>query len=190
MGARMRSAVSSRSKSATRSRATARRFASAHRFAFNDPAQSEAAMTLNRRTVLSLAATSLAGPAWAQAFVGRQLTAQGFGGPTQDIIQQVVFDPMDARIGSRSTQVSLQSAAAFARMKAEAAAPQIDLYQFSGGQEQEGQDENLASPLEGVPNLAVIPASLRGPVWVTYGVIAQGLLYRTDKLREAPRSYL
>lgn len=145
---------------------------------------------LPRRAALALAAASLAGRAVAQDFKGKQLTAQGFGGATQDVIQQVVLDPLDSRLGCRSTQVSLQSAAAFARMKAEAAAPQIDLYQFSGGQEQEAATQGLAAKLDGVPNLPAIPGNLRGADWVTYGIIAQGLLYRTDKVKEPPRSYL
>lgn len=137
------------------------------------------------------AASAAAGSAAAQSFTGKEVVAQGFGGPTQDVIQQVVFDVFDKREGSRSTQVPLQSAAAFARMRAEAAAPQIDLYQFSGGQERLAAAEGLAGPLGELPGLADIPATMKDPgsKWVTFAVIAEGILYRTDKVKTPPRSY-
>ncbi len=99
---------------------------------------------LSRRAARALRAAAGAAPAWAQSkFAGKQLVSQGFGGPTQDVIQKVVFDTLDAQLGCHSTQVPLQSAAAFARMRAEAAAPQIDMYQFSGGQEVTAASEGL-----------------------------------------------
>ena len=100
-----------------------------------------------RRALLGgLAVTSL--PLRAQTrFAGQQLVAQGFGGPTQDVLQHAVFDMLDAREGCHSTQVPLQSAAAFARMRAEAAAPQIALYQFSGGQEKLAAAQGLSATL-------------------------------------------
>lgn len=132
------------------------------------------------------------GTAQAQGrFAGKQLVAQGFGGPTQDILQHVVFDRLDAREGCHSTQVPLQSAAAFARMRAEAAAPQIALYQFSGGQEKLAAAEGLCAPLGPLPELADVPASFKDPAgfWTMFAVIAEGILYRTDKLKTPPTSY-
>jgi putative spermidine/putrescine transport system substrate-binding protein len=130
---------------------------------------------------------------WAQSsYKGRQLVSQGFGGPTQDVIQKAVFDRLDQRLGTSSTQVPLQSAAAFARMRAEAAAPQVDMYQFSGGQEAAATAEGLTAELGPLANLAEVPAKFKdaGGHWVTYGVIAEGILYRTDKLSAAPKSYI
>ena len=124
-------------------------------------------------------------------FAGKELVVQGFGGPTQDILQHVVFDLLDRREGSHSTQVPLQSAAAFARMRAEAASPQISLYQFSGGQEKLAASEGLSATLGALPGLADVPAGLRDPGghWTTFAVIAEGILYRTDKVKSPPRSY-
>jgi putative spermidine/putrescine transport system substrate-binding protein len=124
-------------------------------------------------------------------FQGRDLVSQGFGGPTQDVLQRVVFDVLDKREGSHSTQVPLQSAAAFARMRAEAAAPQIDMYQFSGGQEKLAAAEHMTAPLGALGNLADVPAAMKDPggQWVTFAVIAEGILYRTDKVKTPPRSY-
>ena len=145
---------------------------------------------IRRRNVLAaLGASAIGGPAWAQRFQGKELVAQGFGGPTQDVLQRVVFDVFDKREGTRSTQVPLQSAAAFARMRAEAAAPQIDLYQFSGGQERLAAAEGLTAPLGDLPALADVPAKMKAPNWVTFAVIAEGILYRTDKVKTPPRSY-
>lgn len=117
--------------------------------------------------------------------------AQGFGGPTQDVLQRVVFDVFDKREGSRSTQVPLQSAAAFARMRAEAASPQLDLYQFSGGQERLAAAEGLIASLGDLPGLTNVPDRMKDPggKWVTFAVIAEGILYRTDKVKAPPRSY-
>jgi putative spermidine/putrescine transport system substrate-binding protein len=148
---------------------------------------------ITRRTALAaLAMAPLARAARAAPrFQGRDLVSQGFGGPTQDVLQRVVFDALDKREGSHSTQVPLQSAAAFARMRAEAAAPQIDMYQFSGGQEKLAAAEGLMAPLEGLANLKDVPAAMKDPggQWVTFAVIAEGILYRTDKVKSPPRSY-
>ena len=152
-------------------------------------------MGLRRRHVLGgLASAALAGKgAFAAAgFAGRHLVSQGFGGPTQASIQKIVFDPLDKRLGCRSVQVPLQSAAAFARMRAEAAAPEIDMYQFSGGQERLAAAAGLTADLGNLPDLADIPATLKDPhgQWVTFAVIAEGILYRTDKVKTPPTSYL
>ena len=147
---------------------------------------------VGRRTLLAgLGAAALGEAAWAQGFRGGDLVAQGFGGPTQDVLQRVVFDVFDKREGSRTTQVPLQSAAAFSRMRAEATAPQIDLYQFSGGQERLAATEGLTAPLGDLRGLVDIPAGMRdaGGTWVTFAVIAEGILYRTDKVKTPPRSY-
>ncbi len=150
---------------------------------------------LRRRHVLGgMASAALAARRALAAgeFAGRHLVAQGFGGPTQAAIQTLVFDPLDQRLGCRTAQVPLQSAAAFARMRAEAAAPEIDMYQFSGGQERLAAAAHLTADLGPLPNLADIPPALKDPhgQWVTFAVIAEGILYRTDKITAPPTSYL
>ncbi|MFI5012707.1 MAG: extracellular solute-binding protein [Hyphomicrobiales bacterium] len=153
--------------------------------------------SLDRRSVLAglaSAGATLASSRKAsaqQGFKGMQLVSQGFGGPTQDAIQKAVFDALDRRLGCSSTQVPLQSAAAFARMRAEAAAPQIDMYQFSGGQERVAATEGLTADLGEIGNFADVAAKLKDPKrqWVTFAVIAEGILYRTDKVKTPPKSY-
>ena len=152
---------------------------------------------IGRRTVmggLAIVGTgaALGGSALAQSsFKGRQLVAQGFGGPTQDVIQKAVFDPLDQKLGCTSTQVPLQSAAAFARMRAEASAPQIDMYQFSGGQEVLAAAEKLTAGLGNLSNWGDVPAKMKDAnrQWVTFAIIAEGILYRTDKITTPPKSY-
>ena len=152
--------------------------------------------SLDRRQLLAALAASTAlpfssGQALAQAFAGRKLVSSGFGGSTMDIIQSAVFTPFDKATGASSTQVPMQSAAALARMKAEAGNPQIDLFQFSGGQEAFAKSEGLSQPLSGVSRLGQIPAGLKDPDghWVTWAVIAEGIIYRKDKILTPPTSY-
>jgi putative spermidine/putrescine transport system substrate-binding protein len=148
-----------------------------------------------RRSILQAATgtslLSLTGTAGAQSLRGRQVLSSGFGGSTMDIIQKAIFDPFQQASGAKTTQVPMQSAAALARMKTEAGRPQIDMYQFSGGQEAIAKSTGLSQPMGEVPLLAKIPEGLKDPDrhWVTWAVIAEGLLYRTDKIRQAPRSY-
>lgn len=129
--------------------------------------------------------------AQAPNFKGRELVAQGFGGQGQDAVQAATFDWFDKTTGAKSSQVPMQSAPAFARMRAEAQNPQIDMYVFSGGQEVVAAKEGLTQPLGDIPQLARIPASLKDPGghWVTWGAIGEGILYRTDKFKDKPASY-
>ena len=124
-------------------------------------------------------------------FSGRKLISSGFGGSTMDIIQAASFAPFDKANGVASTQVPMQSAAALARMKAEAGNPQIDMYQFSGGQETYAKEQGLSQSLNGVSRLAKVPAGLKDPDghWVSWAVIAEGILYRKDKIANPPKSY-
>jgi len=148
-----------------------------------------------RRTLIQVGAVASMMP-WvaassAPSLTGRQLLSSGFGGSTMDIIQKAIFDPFQQASGAKTTQVPMQSAAALARMKTEAGRPQIDMYQFSGGQEAIAKSTGLSQPMGAVPLFGKIPAGLKDPDrhWVTWAVIAEGLLYRTDKIKQAPRSY-
>ena len=139
----------------------------------------------------AMPALSGMGHAQANRFANRDLVATAFGGPSQEILQRVVFDWMGQTHGGRATQTPLLSAQAFARMRAEAANPQIDLYMYSGGQERVAKTENLTQPIPVGPNTAAVPANLRDPDnhWVTWGIVAEGILYRTDRITTPPSSY-
>ncbi len=76
-------------------------------------------------------------------------------------------------------------------MRAETANPQIDMFMFSGGQEDIAKAEGLTQPISEGQNWAKVPANLRDAArhWITWGLISEGILYRTDKIKEAPTSY-
>jgi putative spermidine/putrescine transport system substrate-binding protein len=148
---------------------------------------------LSRRSVLGagLAAGMLPGAALAQQFRGRELVATAFGGPSQELIQRLVYDEVTRTTGARCTQTPLLSAQAFARMRAEANSPQIDLFMFSGGQEAVAKADGLTQPIPPAANFAAVPAHLKDPDghWIAWGLVTEGILYRTDKVPAPPTSY-
>jgi putative spermidine/putrescine transport system substrate-binding protein len=155
------------------------------------------ARPFGRRAMLgagaALAGSPLIGEAAAQAlrFAGREVVATAFGGPSQDMLQRMVFDRVQRETGARGTQTPLLSAQAFARMRAEAQAPQIDLFMFSGGQQVQAKADGLTQPLPTQPNFANVPANLKDPEghWIAWGLVTEGILYRPDKVANPPRSY-
>ncbi|MFN7000570.1 MAG: extracellular solute-binding protein [Elioraea tepidiphila] len=150
-------------------------------------------LSLSRRGLIGagLAAGLLPGAALAQQFRGRDLVATAFGGPSQELIQRLVYDEVNRTTGARTTQTPLLSAQAFARMRAEANSPQIDLFMFSGGQERPAKADGLTQPIPPGPNFAGVPAHLRDPDghWIAWGLVTEGILYRTDRMPSPPTSY-
>lgn len=153
--------------------------------------------SLQRRGFLQATIGTVALPFFApsataqQRFRGRELVATAFGGPSQDLIQRLVYDQVSQETGARTTQTPLLSAQAFARMRAEAQSPQIDLFMFSGGQEKPAKADSLTQPIPVGPNFAHVPAHLKDPDghWLAWGLVTEGILYRTDKVPSPPRSY-
>jgi putative spermidine/putrescine transport system substrate-binding protein len=154
--------------------------------------------TLNRRTFLAGAlaagaATALPGcstPGSGGSGGGtRQLTVSAFGGDTQELYQEAVYQRLQNSADARVTQVSLQSDDALARMIAEAEKPVIDLYQFSGGQERTAVERGLTADLGDLGG-ANLPPEFIDPngQWVAPAVIAEGIAYNADKI-EKPTSY-
>jgi putative spermidine/putrescine transport system substrate-binding protein len=148
---------------------------------------------VSRRAALAIGVLPLlAAPALAQQrWRGRELVATAFGGPSQDLIQRLVYDPIAQESGARLTQTPLLSAQAFARMRAEAASPQIDLFMFSGGQERPAKADGLTQQIPAGANFAGVPTHLKDPEghWIAWGLVTEGILYRKDKVAEPPRSY-
>lgn len=151
--------------------------------------------SLSRRGIVGagLAAGLLPGipSALAQRFAGREVVATAFGGPSQALIQHMVYDEVARMTGARATQTPLLSAQAFARMRAEANSPQIDLFMFSGGQERPAKADGLTQPIPTGGNFASVPAHLKDPDghWIAWGLVTEGILYRTDRLPAPPTSY-
>jgi putative spermidine/putrescine transport system substrate-binding protein len=151
-------------------------------------------MILSRRhAALGALALPAILPARAQAprFRGREIVATSFGSPGQDVHQREVYAPLERETGARGSQTTLFSAQAFARMRAEAANPQVDLFLFSGGQEAVAKAEGLSQPIPRRANWDAIPAALKDPDghWIAWGIIAEGILYRTDRVANPPTSY-
>lgn len=148
---------------------------------------------LSRRGLIGtgLAAGLLPAAVRAQQFRGRDLVATAFGGPSQELIQRLVYDEVNRTTGARTTQTPLLSAQAFARMRAEANSPQIDLFMFSGGQERPAKADGLTQPIPAGANFAGVPAHLRDPDghWIAWGLVTEGILYRTDRMASPPTSY-
>jgi putative spermidine/putrescine transport system substrate-binding protein len=129
----------------------------------------------------------------AQGLKGRSMTSSAFGGDTQAVQKRVVFDAFEQATGAATTLVTLLSADALARARAEKGNPQLDLVQFSGGQEKVAAQEGISQPIAAaqIPNLSGVAETFRDPQnrWATTAAIAEGILYRTDKVNPAPTSW-
>lgn len=124
---------------------------------------------------------------------GRAMTSSSYGGAVEEMQTAAVFEPFERTTGADVTLVTLYSADALARITAERDNPQLDVVQFSGGQEKVAAAEGLTQPLDLslVPNLSRVVERFRDPEnrWATVGAIAEGILYRTDKVSSPPTSW-
>lgn len=150
----------------------------------------------SRRQVVAGAAGLLAAPlafgtGRAADLAGRSVVISDFGGQTADTKRAIAFAPFENDHGAEIVQVPLHSAAGLARMQAEAGNPQLDMYQFSGGQELVAKELGLTQPITPGEHWAAIPDALKDPQghWVATGITAQGIIYRTDKMPFRPTSY-
>lgn len=121
---------------------------------------------------------------------GGQLTVSSFGGTTEKIYQEVVYAPYQSKHGTMITQVTLQSDDALARLIAQAGKAEIDLFQFSGGQEGTAKKRGLIAPIgdlgADLPNEFVDADGQ----WAAVAVIPEGIVYNTEKIPAPPSSYL
>jgi len=140
------------------------------------------------RTVASVfvaASLLVAGPA-----VAEDLVVSSYGGQTDEIIQPLVYDPFIKATGANITTVPMNGETSFARLKAEAAAPSIDIYHFSGGQQYEAKSLGLTQDLGDLGG-AHVGAAFRDPdnQWVAFGLSPIGILYNTEKMPTPPTSW-
>lgn len=126
-------------------------------------------------------------------YSGRSMTSTSYGGIVEEMQAAAAFDPFAEQTGGEVTLITLYSADALARVTAEAGNPQIDLVQFSGGQERVAAEEGLTQAIDPglIPNLDNVDDALRDAEdrWVTIGAIAEGILYRTDMMPTPPTSW-
>ncbi len=117
----------------------------------------------------------------------RAVTA--FGGTTQEIYNKIVYGPFGQEHGTRVTEVTLQSDDALARMLAQKGSPEIDMFQFSGGQESSAKAQGLSTD---IGDLGVdVDSQFVDPdgQWAAVAVIPEGIVYDTEQISEAPTSY-
>lgn len=143
--------------------------------------------------LLGAQGTPEAAPAEIPDYSSRAMTSTSYGGIVEEMQREAAFDPFAEATGGEVTLVTLYSADALARVRAEAGNPQLDMVQFSGGQEKVASEEGLTQPIDPalIPNLSSVSESLREPEhrWATISAIAEGILYRTDVMETPPTSW-
>jgi putative spermidine/putrescine transport system substrate-binding protein len=132
-----------------------------------------------------IVAAGLAGPVSADDVV-----LSSYGGQTDEIIKPIVYDPLVAATGANIVHVPMNGETAFARLRAESAAPTIDAYHFSGGQQFEAKSMGLLQDI-GDLGRAEVAEAFRDPdnQWVAFGLSPIGILYNTEKMPEPPTSW-
>lgn len=126
----------------------------------------------------------------ASGAAGGRLTVSSFGGTTEKIYHDVVYAPYQAKHGTQITQVTLQSDDALARLIAQAGKAEIDLFQFSGGQEGTAKKRGLVAPIGDLgANLPHEFVDADGK-WAAVAVIPEGIVYNTERIPTPPASYL
>lgn len=138
------------------------------------------------------AAASLPLPGFAQAgrFAGRNAVAHTLTS-SRDFLQEEVATWLSRTTGANLTLVPMLESQAYARMQAEAADPQIDMFVSLSQNERDAKSKGLSRPLTFHEQAKKLPDNFRDPegYWVVWAVIAEGILYRTDKIKTPPTSY-
>src|SRR5690625_3836175 len=104
-----------------------------------------------------------------------------------------LIKPFEKEFDAKVEVITLYSADALARIKAQKDNPEIDIVQFSGGQEVQAAEEGLIEKInpEIVTNVSDIyeGALLDKEYGPATAFSALGLLYNTDKVNEVPTSW-
>lgn len=142
-----------------------------------------------------IAAGLFALPCFASAAVGQELIVNSYGGPYEQIIQDAIIKPFEAKYGVTVIYDAVGSAQQdYAKIKATGGRPGFDVVVMTASQSLEGCREDLLVPFDAqlVPNLAFLnPAisAVAGACGAVHEVQYLSLLYRTDHLRPAPTSW-
>jgi putative spermidine/putrescine transport system substrate-binding protein len=137
----------------------------------------------------ALLSAGLVGDASAQALSGT-LSVTTQGGATERNFNHAVFDDLVKKTGLKLNTVALVSEEALARMIAEQAAPSLDLYQFTGGQELTAKARGLTQNVGDLGG-AKTPSVFRDPdgQWVAIAAVPNGILYNTKYIKTPPTSF-
>ncbi|MGM8213639.1 extracellular solute-binding protein [Virgibacillus sp. W0430] len=122
-----------------------------------------------------------------------KLVVTSFGGDYEAAQMELIVEPFEEEFDAEVEVITLYSADALARLKAQKDAPEIDVVQFSGGQEVQAAKEGLIEELNTdiVTNLADLYESAKlgheyGPATAFDAV---GILYNKDLVDEVPTSW-
>lgn len=123
----------------------------------------------------------------------RKLVVTSFGGDYEKAQMELLVEPFEKEFDAEVEVITLYSADALARLRAQKDAPEIDIVQFSGGQEIQAANEGLIMQLDPaiVTNLENLYESALnkdgyGPA---NAFDALGILYNTEKITEPPTSW-
>lgn len=123
------------------------------------------------------------------------LVVNSYGGPYEAVQRKVIFEPFEKKYGVKIQVVTVYSADMLAQIRAQKAAPQFDVVQFSGGQEIIAAKEDLLAPIEpsSVPNAANLYRFASEGMEKGYGPVAlvtvMGLIYNEKTIPHAPKSW-
>ncbi len=123
------------------------------------------------------------------------LVVNSYGGPYEALQQKLIFEPFEEMYDVDIKVVTVYSSDMLAQLRAQEAAPQFDVVQFSGGQDILAAREGLLEPIspEQLTNYDdMYPFAVEG-MKDGYGpvalVTAMGLLYNEEKVPHAPTSW-
>ncbi len=151
-------------------------------------------MTLYRKWLGAIGAVSLFALATDASAQGT-LTINSFGGAYEKIHRELVITPFEQMYDVKVEVVTAYSADILAQLRAQKDNPQFDVAHFSGGLEHAAAAQGLLSPIEPgelsnydqMYSFAI--AGLDEGIGPTYATAVIGLLYNTEQVSEAPKSW-
>ncbi|WP_087002122.1 ABC transporter substrate-binding protein [Rhizobium sullae] len=142
-----------------------------------------------------LSATALISLASATSGSAETLVVNSYGGPYEKIIRERIIEPFEAKFGIDVIYDAVGSASQdYAKIKATGGRPGFDVVVMTASQSLDGCKEGVLEKFtpEAVPNLARLSpaiAAVAGPCGAVHEVQYLSLLYRKDKLPQAPDSW-
>ncbi|MBD2865310.1 MULTISPECIES: ABC transporter substrate-binding protein [Paenibacillus] len=123
----------------------------------------------------------------------KKLIVTSFGGDYETAQKEYLIKPFEKEFNAKVEVVTLYSADALVRMRAEKNAPTLDVVQFSGGQEVQAAKEGLILPIDekAMTNLKdLYKAALNpGGYGPSIAFDALGIIYNEKKITKAPTSW-
>lgn len=122
-----------------------------------------------------------------------KLVVTSFGGDFEAAQMELLVKPFEEEFDAEVEVITLYSADALARIKAQKDNPEIDIVQFSGGQEVQAAQEGLIEEIN--PEIMTNLSELHGSAVLDpkYGPAtafdAVGILYNTDLVKDVPTSW-